>query len=401
MKRLSPVAVIVSFVLGLLAAPPASAAQQAPASHAMAAYWAPVIVHDFSPMLTPHDYLTRFDYDGDWRASNNRQNAMRVEMPAYVYSWVQETPSHYFLGYALYHVAGKGARGPYENELSGVVVAVEKSSDPETPMGRFVALLTPADGGFRANLEEDSSAILSDDKFRADLEEEDSSAILSDDAKAALEALWRSHTAPSRSLKRTGPAESGHDVDFVLDQRGFHPVIYVTAESHRIATTPAGGTAGRPSLFEGNGVTDWRTRQGRYPSSKEGLYKGPLQFGVVYAYEARAGLAAPKGMRGRGTRLHHWQVVGYDLLSIRPLWERRDDHREGGLTFEADGILAGGGPRGPHTRAPWAWGPVFLSPGRVLREQLEGLDELREEPIGCSFAPLEEVMQFVKEGRAR
>jgi hypothetical protein len=51
------------------------------------------------------DYITNFDFDGDWRGDNNWQNAddPRFPLNAYVYYAVSETASHYFIHYAAFH----------------------------------------------------------------------------------------------------------------------------------------------------------------------------------------------------------------------------------------------------------------------------------------------------------
>jgi len=62
------------------------------------------------------DFITNFDFDGDWRGDNNWANAddKRFKMRAYVYYAVSETPTHFFVHYALFHprdYKGGGTRG--------------------------------------------------------------------------------------------------------------------------------------------------------------------------------------------------------------------------------------------------------------------------------------------------
>ena len=66
------------------------------------------------------DYITNFDFDGDWRGDNNWQNAADARFPlrAYVYYSVAETDTHFFVHYALFHprdYKGGGA-GPLLSE---------------------------------------------------------------------------------------------------------------------------------------------------------------------------------------------------------------------------------------------------------------------------------------------
>ena len=51
------------------------------------------------------DYITNFDFDGDWRGDNNWTNAedRRFPMRAYVYYGVYETSTHFFIHYAVFH----------------------------------------------------------------------------------------------------------------------------------------------------------------------------------------------------------------------------------------------------------------------------------------------------------
>ncbi len=51
------------------------------------------------------DYITNFDFDGDWHGTNNWDHAAdaHYRMKAYVYYSVSETPTHYFVHYALFH----------------------------------------------------------------------------------------------------------------------------------------------------------------------------------------------------------------------------------------------------------------------------------------------------------
>src|SRR6266699_5973704 len=51
------------------------------------------------------DYLTNFDFDGDWRGDNNWQHVDDRKFPlnAYVYYAVVETATHLFIHYAVFH----------------------------------------------------------------------------------------------------------------------------------------------------------------------------------------------------------------------------------------------------------------------------------------------------------
>jgi hypothetical protein len=69
-----------------------------------------------------HDYITNFDFDGDWRGDNNWNNADDARFPqrAYVYYAVSETPTHFLIHYAVFHprdYKGGSARGAVLSEI--------------------------------------------------------------------------------------------------------------------------------------------------------------------------------------------------------------------------------------------------------------------------------------------
>lgn len=51
------------------------------------------------------DYITNFDFDGDWRGDNNWKNAddPKFHLRAYVYFAVSETATHFYAHYAVFH----------------------------------------------------------------------------------------------------------------------------------------------------------------------------------------------------------------------------------------------------------------------------------------------------------
>src|ERR1700751_2596096 len=51
------------------------------------------------------DYITNFDFDGDWRGDNNWTNSANLDFPlkAHIYYSVSETATHYFIHYAVFH----------------------------------------------------------------------------------------------------------------------------------------------------------------------------------------------------------------------------------------------------------------------------------------------------------
>lgn len=90
-----------TFVVAPVAAQ--SAADWGAADHAIAARFAPVFHQGM--VGTRFDFITNFDFDGDWVGDNNWANAGAPAKPqrAYVYYAVSETATHYFVHYAAFH----------------------------------------------------------------------------------------------------------------------------------------------------------------------------------------------------------------------------------------------------------------------------------------------------------
>jgi len=151
------------------ARPPAEPAGDVRARNAVrdrdiAARFAPVFHQALGP--SPRfDYITNFDFDGDWRGDNNWNNAGSARYPlrAYVYYSVFETRTHFFIHYAAFHPrdykggetrgallsevmrAGVNLGGQYdptgradeavmahENDLEGALVVAEKDGEDYT-----------------------------------------------------------------------------------------------------------------------------------------------------------------------------------------------------------------------------------------------------------------------------
>jgi len=113
----------------------------------LAEHYAPVVFQESHSTVL--DFITRFDFDGDWRGDNNWRNAYLFDLPGNVYYSVIESTSHYFITYAFYHVRDYTAR-PYEgfapkteheNDMEGCALTIEKDG---TPFGNIVLLETLA-----------------------------------------------------------------------------------------------------------------------------------------------------------------------------------------------------------------------------------------------------------------
>ena len=81
------------------------------------------------------DFITAVNYDGDWSCLNNWENLRRGDLGAVVYYSVQETDTHWFVGYCFYHPRDDAEiwLDRHENDLEGVMLAVPKSADGFLP----------------------------------------------------------------------------------------------------------------------------------------------------------------------------------------------------------------------------------------------------------------------------
>jgi len=134
------------------------------------------------------DYITRFDFDGDWKGDNNWKNSEDAKYPllGYVYFDVKETETHYLVHFAAFHprdYKGGNAKGAilselmqegarvggkwdptglsqeailaHENDMEGCLVVAEKRGD--NPLeARVVAVETLAHNQFLKYAPEDA-----------------------------------------------------------------------------------------------------------------------------------------------------------------------------------------------------------------------------------------------------
>lgn len=105
----------------------------------LAEHYAPLIAQEtwFQPQS---DYITRFDFDGDWIGDNNWDSTPVGTSQAYVYYAVMETATHWFLVYDIFHprdYSDKCVAGTcHENDSEGLILTVAKDNS------RFGRLLT-------------------------------------------------------------------------------------------------------------------------------------------------------------------------------------------------------------------------------------------------------------------
>ena len=120
----------------------------------LAYHWAPIHYQDTAGNGKA-DYITRFDYDGDWRALNNWDNLNRFPLRAYVYYSVSETDTHWFIAYGFFHPRDWASatldflhgndQHEHENDMEGLLMIVRKDG---TPYGQLEGMVTNAHKDF-------------------------------------------------------------------------------------------------------------------------------------------------------------------------------------------------------------------------------------------------------------
>lgn len=104
----------------------------------IAAHYAPEINAAVNVLLSDAgrgDFIAAVDFDGDARALNNWENMTEHPLQAVVYYSVQETDTHYFVGYYFYHPRDDAEiwLDRHENDFEGIMLAVPRSSDGFLP----------------------------------------------------------------------------------------------------------------------------------------------------------------------------------------------------------------------------------------------------------------------------
>lgn len=123
-------------------------AVQAASAAELAAHWAPEFYQDVNATYGYEaDYITNFNYDGDWKGNNNWENLYSYPFKAYAYYSVVETVTHYFIGYYVYHPRDDGplTLDRHENDLEGVLLVIRKDG---SSYGAFQLMETCAHNQF-------------------------------------------------------------------------------------------------------------------------------------------------------------------------------------------------------------------------------------------------------------
>lgn len=114
-----------------------SAFSQSPArEREVAAAFAPVLYQALGDKPRS-DYITNFDFDGDWRGDNNWEHTDDKKFPlkGYVYYSVCETATHFFIHYAFFHPRDYKGGERKGRILSEIIREGAKSGSKHDPTG--------------------------------------------------------------------------------------------------------------------------------------------------------------------------------------------------------------------------------------------------------------------------
>ncbi|MEA2071192.1 MAG: hypothetical protein U9O98_07875 [Asgard group archaeon] len=281
-------------------------AQKAPINYEeLAYYWAPIWYQDTVSNNYPADYITNFDFDGDWAGNNNWENLDNNKTYGYVYYSVVETNTHWFLGYYDFHPRDwekiDTSLLSHENDMEGVLLVIQKDDH----YGKFLCMVTEAHSEIYQYTDQDA--------------------------------------APSNQIKEGQESIDGdvafeNSIDYQISvpfTDDTHPIVYVEGMRHGV-----------------HGADRWES---------EGF---PENDGVIYR---PSGLAEePESGNDRD--------VGYELLSIDILWEKRLGPYGSGYAFENFNRFDGDTYGQDKALAPWGWddgndGPTFA--GEIFYNPLD------------------------------
>lgn len=291
----------------------------------LALYWAPVWYQDTHTGEAPElDYITNFNFDGNWKGKDNWDNLFSHDLKAYIYFSVVETASHWFIGYYDFHARDWtdhwGPADMHENDMEGVLLVITKTGD----YGSLLLMETEAHG----DIYQYSNEALSSG---------------TDNVDANVE---------SEYLSTPG------------DQGGIlwnnHPIVFVEDQGHGVY-----------------GDDDWNNDD--FPGGDGVIYRprGVVQLGSDDKYYPDGIAEEPSGGDDRD--------VGYALIDIGAqgdLWDRRfnigDDD-----TYGAFGKFRGDDYSDDAANPPWGWddgddgptftGEFFYNPADMVDHHLNGL----------------------------
>ena len=192
------------------------------------------------------DYITNFDFDGDWRGDNNWENVdnKKFSLRAYVYYSVSETQTHYFIHYAVFHprdYKGGAKKGVLFSELikEGVKIA-SKGNEPTGLM---------AEAGVAHENDLEGALVVVDKKTSSN----------NDDVVAYLETLHHNNFSAYLPASAENPAfktfkTEGQNVLLYIEPKGHGIEAYAEQKNAEFVIYKFGGKAGDPTKANGGRV---------------------------------------------------------------------------------------------------------------------------------------------------
>jgi hypothetical protein len=254
---------IAAALVAIAASLPVAFTLEDPRDREIAAQFAPIF-HQGLGSSPRFDYITNFDFDGDWRGDNNWRNAAnnRFALRAYIYYSVAETETHFFIHYAAFHprdYKGGNIRGALASK--GIRKGVERLGQFD-PTGR-------ADEAVLAHENDLEGALVVAEKGGA--------------SPAGARVVFVQTLAHNQFLRYVPAGASHPGADAVL-MEGQRPRLFIEPRGH--------------------GIEAWRGDEVQLSSCVNGV--------LIYNFTGRA--EAPRG---------HARPAGYDLVPLSStLWPR-------------------------------------------------------------------------------
>jgi hypothetical protein len=114
--------------------------------------YAPIHYQDTDNTNAKADYITKFDYDGNWAGTDNWEHLETGNLSAYVYYSIVETDSHWFIVYAFFHPrdwTDRPNEQEHENDMEGVLCIVRRST---TGFGTLEGMISVAHEHFYSSV---------------------------------------------------------------------------------------------------------------------------------------------------------------------------------------------------------------------------------------------------------
>lgn len=348
----------------------------------IAAHFAPVIFQETDPQCYLCDYMTKFNFDGNYQAKDNWNNLGNLDtVPAYVYYSLSETESHYFIGYYFFHPRDWGIeQGPidvplshHENDLEGVLVVVEKN--PLVGYGLVIGMEA------QAHDQQYQFSVCTDWNRDGVLEQNMNDTPGGEDVDGCV----RLYSSATKVLcnSETGRGcleEQAQQLDLPGSETGIHPAVAIQADGHGASACPLRGSRNPLGM------------------DCENPQRGA---GIIYYYAGHAD--SPDGGDGMFSRKYRYDLIAMDAGTLSPgdpnedqgLWYLRN-HIGDNATFASWGIIGGNDDDGPDmdcgagiagcsinsAKAPWVWddpndhqasiGDVFCDPAFLIDSHFDG-----------------------------